>query len=193
MAEKAPQMEQLSQMAQQMKQAAEGMKKGDNKQAADAMAKLSEKLGGLQQEMDEMEMLDSAMEDIAECKSAMACKECEGEGCKACQGDGDKFGDKWMRQDMAQGGGRGAGARPERKNDTSMYDSQVKQNVGRGSSVVTGAAPGPNRKGQVQEEIKGEFTSAEQQTAEALSDQRLPHDYRDHAKKYFDALRESQK
>ena len=58
--------------------------------------------------------------------------------------------------------------------------------------MVTGTADGPNRKGQVQEEIKSQFSNAQQQTAEALSGQRLPHDYRDHAKKYFDTLREGQ-
>ena len=94
---------------------------------------------------------------------------------------------------MAKGGGTGAGARPESKNDTDFYDSQVKQNVTKGGAVIKGVADGPNRKGRVEEEIKGQFSNAQQQTAEALSDQRLPHDYRDHAKKYFDALREGQR
>ena len=56
---------------------------------------------------------------------------------------------------FAKGGGRGAGEREEKKSDTEFFDSQVKQNVGKGASVVTGLAGGPNRKGQAQEEIKG--------------------------------------
>jgi tetratricopeptide (TPR) repeat protein len=190
LAEKTPQMERLDKMAQQMKQAAESMNKGDSKQAADSLAQLSEQLEGMQKEMDEMAMLDSALEEMADCKNAMTCKECEGEGCAACQGQGEKLSNKWSRGEMAKGGGRGAGDRPESKTETSLYDSQVKQNVGKGASVIAGTADGANRKGQVQAEIKGQFSNAEQQTAEALSDQHLPHDYRDHAKKYFDALRE---
>ncbi len=194
LAEKTPQMERLNKMAQQLKQAAEGTKQGNSKQAADALARLSDQLAGMQQELQEMDMLDSTLAEMADCKNAMTCKECNGEGCGACQGGGDKFSDKWSRNDQAhRGGGMGAGDRGESKNDTDLYDSQVKPNVNKGASVIAGLADGPNRKGQVQEEIKGQFSSAPQQTAEALSGQRLPHDYRDHAKKYFDALREGQK
>ncbi len=190
LAEKAPQMARLGQMAEQLKRAAGAMNKGDAKQAADALARLGEQLDGMQQQLQELELLDSALDEVADAKSAMACKECQGAGCEACQGDGNKLSDKWAVHDMAKGQGIGAGKRGETKNDTGFYDSQVKQNVGKGASVVTGQAEGPNRKGQVQEQIKGQFSDAEQQTAEALSGQRLPHDYRDHAKKYFDALRE---
>jgi hypothetical protein len=193
LAAQMPQVDKLNQMAQQLSRAGESMKRGDAKQAADALAQLSEQLEGMQQEMQELEMLDGALDQVADCKNAMACKECNGEGCAACQGEGNKLGDKWSRTDMARGGGIGAGKRPESKNDTSFYDSQVKQNVGKGASIVTGQAEGPNRKGQVQEQIKLDLSAAEQQTAEALSGQRLPRDYRDHAKKYFDSLREGQR
>ena len=179
-------MDQLKKMQNQMKQAADAMKKGDAKAAADAMAQLSEQLDGMQKDLEEMAMLDSTLEEMADAKNAMACQECGGEGCAACQGKGGKLSDKWKRADMGQGEGRASGRRPENKNDTDLYDSQVKQNVRKGASVFAGTADGPNRKGQVQEVIKGEFSNAEQQTAEALSEQRLPHDYRDHAKKYFD-------
>jgi hypothetical protein len=193
LAQKAPQMDKLGQMAQQLKQAAEATKQGNAKQASEALSKLSDQLSGMQQELAEMETLDSALAEMSDCKNAMSCKECDGEGCKACQGNGEKFSDQWMRSDFGRGGGVGAGARPETKNDTEMYDSQVKPNVGKGASVVAGQADGPNRKGKVQDEIKGQFTTSSQETAEALSGQRLPHDYRDHAKKYFDALREGQR
>lgn len=193
LAAQMPQTDKLDQMAQKLRQAAESMKRGDAQQAADALAQLSEQLEGMQLELQELEMLDGALDQVADCKNAMACKECNGEGCAACQGEGNKLQDKWARKDWARGGGRGAGKRDEAKTDTSFYDSQVKQNVGKGASVVTGQAEGPNRKGQVQEQIKLDLSNAEQQTAEALSGQRLPRDYRDHAKKYFDTLREGQR
>jgi hypothetical protein len=45
----------------------------------------------------------------------------------------------------------------------------------------------------VQQEIKAEFESARSEQADPLTGQRLPHEYRDHAKKYFDSLRQGQK
>ncbi len=193
LAEKAPQMDKLGQMAQQMKQAAEAMKNGDPKQAAAALSELSNNLESMQKEMQELETLESTLDELADAKNAMACKECNGEGCEACQGEGNRFGKKWGRSKNAKGGGIGAGEREESKTATGFYDTKVKQNVGKGASVVTGLADGPNRKGQVQEAIKSDFSNSEQQTAEALTDQRLPHDYREHAKKYFDTLRDGQK
>ena len=65
--------------------------------------------------------------------------------------------------------------------------------MGRGAAAVTGQVGGANRKGQVEEEIKGQFTSARNESEDPLTGQRLPHDYREHAKKYFDAFREGQK
>ena len=167
LAEKKPQMDQLAKMAQQCKQAAQSMKDGDAKQAADALLKMSEQLAGMQKDLDEMEMMDSALEEMADAKNAMACKECNGEGCAACQGKDGKLDDKWSRKDFGTGEGRASGRRPESKNDTDLYDSQVKQNVRKGGSVFAGTAGGPNRKGEVQAEIRGQFTGAEQQTAEA--------------------------
>ena len=169
------------------------MSKGDCKSAADALGKLSEELAGMQSESQELEMLDDALAEFSDAKNSMACSECDGEGCEACQGEGGKQGNKFGRGDMARGRGIGAGDRDEQRTDTKLYDSRVNQNVRKGQVIVTGEADGPNRKGQVQEAIKSQFSNAEQQTAEALTGQRLPHDYRDHAKGYFDSLREGQK
>ncbi|MBI3839975.1 MAG: hypothetical protein HY288_18795, partial [Planctomycetia bacterium] len=190
LAQKAPQMDKLDEMAQQLKRASQCMSQGQCDEAAKVLDQLAQNLADLEKDSEELEMLDSALDQIAEAKSAMVCKACNGEGCQECQG---KNGDQVRVSRFAKGGGRGAGQREEKKNDTEFYDSQVKQNVGKGASVVTGLAGGPNRKGQVQEEIKGQFSAAQQQTEDVLSGQRLPHDYRDHAKKYFDALREGQR
>jgi hypothetical protein len=192
LAEKSPQVEKLSRLAENLGRSSQCSNAAECKQAADALENLKGELAGMQKELDELETLDSAMDQLTQAKNSMTCKECEGEGCEACQGDMAKFSNRWRESKMARGGGIGAGERAERKNDTGFIDSQVKQNVGKGASVITGTADGPNRKGQVREEIKSEFSGAEQKAAEALSGQRLPHDYRDHAKKYFDSLREGQ-
>ena len=62
--------------------------------------------------------------------------------------------------------------------------------VGRGSGVMTGLSPGPNSKGRVGEEIKLQWQELHGDAADPLTDQQLPRGYRDHAKKYFDTLRE---
>lgn len=191
---KSSQSERMSQLAQQLKSAAENLNKGDAQQAADALNNLSEQLASMQSESEELEMLDDALAEFADAKNSMACKQCEGEGCEACQGGGmgNKLSNRFSNSKNARGQGQGAGDRDERRNNTSVFDTQVKQNVRKGAMEVIGTADGPNRKGQVQEEIKSQFSSTEQQSAEALSGQQLPHNYRDHAKKYFDTLREGQ-
>jgi len=193
LAQKGPQMDKARDMAAQMQAAARNLANGQAAEASQALGKLSEDLAGMSKDLEEMAMLEGALEEVGDCKNAMACKECEGEGCAACQGNGQKISDKWMRSDFAKGGGVGAGKRDKAETDAGFVDSQVKQNVGKGAMVFKGEADGPNKKGQVQESIKSEFTGAAQESAEALSDQRLPHDYRDHAKGYFEALRKGQK
>jgi hypothetical protein len=193
LAQQKPQLDKLDQMAQQLKQASKSMREGDAKQAAAALEKLSNEMAGMEKEMQELATLETTLDELADCKNAMACKECDGEGCKACEGEGNRMTNRWSRSKNAKGGGIGAGEREESKTRTNFYDSQVKQNVGKGASVVTGLADGPNRKGQVQEAIRGDYSSAEQAATEALSDQKLPHDYREHAKAYFDTLREGQR
>ena len=48
---------------------------------------MAQQLAQMQQEMDEMEMLDAAMDQLDMAKDAMACENCVGEGCEACQGN----------------------------------------------------------------------------------------------------------
>ncbi|MEX0978452.1 MAG: hypothetical protein WDZ48_06355, partial [Pirellulales bacterium] len=166
-------------------------------QAAAALAELGQAMEGLQEDMQEMEMLEGALDQVAQCKKSMACKQCNGQGCKACQGgdwhqhDGP-LNDPFARRDAGQGigVGLGPGLGAETDPDGRFYDSSVKQQPGKGAAKVVGEADGPNRKGRVQEEIQTEFSEARQNAADALGEQRLPREYRDHAQTYFDALRE---
>jgi hypothetical protein len=187
---RAPQMDKFGQMAQQFKAASKCISQGQCERASKALDQLSENLSDLENDSEELEMLDGALDQIADAKSAMACKACNGEGCRECQG---KDGNPLRVNRFGKGFGRGAGQTEEKLKDTGFYDSQVKQTVGKGPLVVTGLADGPNRKGRAQEEIKGQFSRAQQYAEDVLFGQRLPHDYRDHAKAYFDALREGQR
>jgi hypothetical protein len=197
MAAQQAQMEMAAQMQAALQEAAACMNQGNCDQAAAALAGLGDKLAGLEQELQEMELLDEALDQVADAKKAMACKACGGAGCDACQG-GD-----WHKHDgpldpnhRQRGGGPGIGVGlgPGLGDDSNpkgrFYDSAVKQQPGKGTAKVIGPADGPNRKGLVQQEIQSEFAGAEQDAADALGEQRLPRDYRDHAQKYFDALRE---
>ena len=191
------QMDRLGQMQWQLKEAAQCMGEGDCDKAAAALAQLGADLAGIGEDLQEMEMLDGALEQFAECKRAMACKACNGLGCDACQGaNWEKHGGVLDHRFRQRGGGKGIGVGlgpglgPETDPGGKFYDSAVKQQQGKGAAIVVGEADGPNRKGRVQEEIQTEFREAPQNAADALSEQRLPRGYRDHAQKYFDALRE---
>ncbi|MEX0865994.1 MAG: hypothetical protein WD030_01465, partial [Pirellulales bacterium] len=71
-----------------------------------------------------------------------------------------------------------------------LYDSKVDLKVGRGDAIITGEADGPNIKGRVNEAIQTEFRQAGQSQADPLTGQRLPKAQQDHAREYFDKLRE---
>ncbi len=179
--------EQMSSLAKKLCKAGECMRQGDAKAACQALDAVSEELQAAQQSSEELAMLDEAMEQIGAAKASMNCKECRGAGCKACQGDPHGLPGRGL------GKGRGAGVRPEDKTETGLYDSKVAQNVRRGAAIIAGEAEGPNRKGEVQESIKEQFESARHEAADPLTSQRLPRDYREHAKKYFESLREGAK
>jgi hypothetical protein len=102
--------------------------------------------------------------------------------------------DKMGKGGNGLGAGKGGfGARPEEENATKGYDSQVRQNPGKGKQVFAGEADGPNQKGQVLEEIRSEFSAAASDSLDPLTNQRLPRNRREHAQQYFDSFREGRK
>jgi hypothetical protein len=178
-----PQMAQMKDMASKMGQCSESMKAGDMQAAQKALAQMAGQLGEMQQEMAEMQMMSAALDELSDCKNAMACSNCNGEGCELCRGhSGNSFSD--------HGKANGAeGERPENVHNTKMYDDKVKQNVGKGSAAITGLVDGPNSKGQVVEEIKSQVEAAKHEEADPLTGQRLPRSQRDHVQQYFDSFR----
>ncbi|HUY87753.1 MAG TPA: hypothetical protein VMV10_03370 [Pirellulales bacterium] len=189
LAQKAPQMEQLQKMADKLGQCSKCMKNGDQAGAKAAMDAMKAELADLQQQADEVAMLDEAMSELEMAKDSMGCKECGGMGCRACQGGNNPMG----RPGMGLGRGRGQGPRPEEKTNTGFYDTKANLKRGKGAAVVIGSVDGPNMKGQVQQEIQTEFEAARAADEDPLTDQQLPRSYREHAKKYFDGLREGKK
>jgi hypothetical protein len=179
----------LAEIAENLQDASRQAAAGNTRQAAEALERVSAEISATERELTELETLDMAQSELAQCKNAMACGACQGKGCALCQG-----GDHELPLARSQGGppgkAPGRGDIDERQAKAGYYDSRAPQQVRRGASVVSGTADGPNRKGDVLEQIRGEYQQAAQRPAEALSQQRLPRDYRDHARGYFDALRE---
>jgi hypothetical protein len=178
----------MRQMADKLAKAANAAKNDQGQEAADQLKQVGDQLGQMKEQLEEGEMLDAAMDQIADAKKQMC--ECEGQG----NGDQGKPGDgqgKKQGQGMGDGLGKGQGKgfRPEQTGDTSSYDTQVRQKVGKGSALVTGFVDGPNAKGKVEAQIKTEWESAKGDQSDPIADQPLPRNYRDHAKRYFDSLR----
>lgn len=176
--QQGPQMNKLGEMADQMAKCAQCMRDGQLQDAADALGKLQAGVKDLQQQLDEMEMLDDAMQQIAQAKDQMNCQECGGMGCKACMGEDDKPG-------FGLGEGRGQGDRPENENKTSTYESHVKQELGPGAADVVDLVDGPTIKGQHADEIKQQFDTQERAVTDPPSGRRLPKAYQRQAREYF--------
>ncbi len=179
-----PQMNQLKDLANKFGQCAQSMKQGDTGQAQAALNQMAAELAQMQQEAAEMQMLDGALSEIDEAKSAMS-------GSGNCPG-GNELGQQKNAGISFSDHGKAEGAegpRPEKAHDTKLYDTKVKQDVGKGSFVVNGLVQGPNAKGQVMEEIKGQVEAAKRESEDPLTGQRLPRQQRDHVQQYFDAFR----
>lgn len=183
------QMDQLQKMAEKLGQCSQCMKQGDKAGAQQAMEAMKSQLADLADQAEELAMLDDALSELDMAKDSMNCKECQGEGCAACQGRNNRVG----RMGMGLGRGRGTGPRPEEKTNTGFFDTKAKTKTGKGSAVVVGSVEGPNIKGRVDQQIQTEFDAAEAADEDPLTDQQLPRAYREHAKTYFDALREGKK
>lgn len=186
LSKQTPQMEQLERMAQKLGQCAQCAKSGDSKGAAQALSQLESQLDDLKQQLAEAELLDEALEQLADAKESLVCKQCNGQGCEACRGRfSDRFGDRLGR-------GRGQGDRPEEETATGFYDTKVKQQTGRGAATVVGQVDGPNVQGRVEQEIQTQFQAVRGRASDPLADTKLPRGYREHARKYFDTLREGE-
>ncbi len=189
LAQQASQMDQLKRMADKLGECSKCMKQGDKAGAKQAMDAMKTELADLQQQAEEMAMLEEALSELDMTKDSMNCKECDGVGCQACRGSGNRAG----RPGMGLGRGRGTGPRPEEKTNSGFYDTKAKTKTGKGGAVVVGSVEGPNIKGQVDQQIQTEFEAAQAADEDPLTDQQLPRAYREHAKKYFDGLREGKK
>jgi len=178
--QKAADMDRLEQLAQKFGQCSKSLKAGQTGDAGQMLAELEKDLKEIQEQVDEFEMLEDAKNELAKARNQIACEGCRGSGCELCQGE---------PQD-GLGRGRGYGFRPEEKDDTEFFDTRAAVKTGRGAASIVGEVDGPNVKGDYQQELNQQFQAARQQTTDPLTNQRIPRKQRQHAKEYFDRLRE---
>ncbi|HVU87710.1 MAG TPA: hypothetical protein VHD36_10345 [Pirellulales bacterium] len=187
--QRAPQMEKLSQLATKMGQCASCMKQGDKESAAAALAEMQAELSELAKGEAEGALLDDALDELADAKAGLSDAEAENEG-NPFGGGGRQ---RRERRGLEPGRGHLDADGPEGEIEGGLYDTKVRQKVGRGSVNVTGQLGGPNAKGRVEQEIQAQFQAARSSGADPLADTHMPRGYREHARTYFDVLREGDK
>jgi len=178
-----PDLDQLDQFANKLGQCSKCLNQGQLQEAADTLGELQNELDGLQEQLQEMDLINEAIDQMAQGRNQMNCPHCNGAGCCVCQGD--ELGDG-----RGRGRGRGKGARPEAAGDVKYYDTKAAVKTGKGAASVVGEVDGPNRRDDVRHEIQEQFDSARREAADPLTDQHMPRKHRQHAREYFDQLRE---
>ncbi|WP_152051108.1 hypothetical protein [Tautonia marina] len=189
--DQAEDLQKLQQLAQQLGQAQQQLAEGDLQQAANALGMSQEQLQQMASDLAELEMLDSAMADLEMAKDGMT----GGDGLNQMgdrlsgmnafgQGMGNNPGD-------GLGRGRGQGDRPIAADNTSTFNTQVKQQLGQGKAVQEGFGP-PNAQtiGEsiIEAQAVTEANTAAQ--AEALSNQKVPRHIEQHVQSYINSFRD---
>lgn len=190
--QQAQNLQQLQKLAAKLDQAQLSMNQGDMKQAAEALGMSEQQLAEMAKNLQELEALDSALAELSECKNGM----CNGNGDGPNQlGDGFGFSERFSnrRGGRGMGRGRGDGDRPEAPDKTAEYTSQVKQQLGKGKAFADGTAPSNTPiKGQSVLDIQNEIAAGTGNAADALSNQKVPHNIEKHIRGYFDQINKGQ-
>jgi hypothetical protein len=175
------QMSQMDQLAQKMGECSECMKQGDSAGASEQLSDMMQDMQNLQEQMDELETLNEALDEL------MASKDMMGDGMDSLSGMGQ--GGMGSGQGEGNGNGlgegQGQGARPEERGDTGSYASKVASQIQKGQAVIAGKVDGPNVAGAAYETVKESVLRDAVRNSDALTDQKLPRDQRDHAREYF--------
>jgi endonuclease IV len=73
-------MSRLQKMANSMNQCSQSLQQGNSSQASDMLGQMAGELNALQNQLDELETLEGAMDEIAQAKASMNCEHCGGGG-----------------------------------------------------------------------------------------------------------------
>ena len=146
------------------------------KEAAESLEEMAEQLEQMQQELEEMENLEDLEQIAQQCQQG-----CNGE----CEGDGPP---QW--KDFGNGKGPGGGKRDKAEGEYGTFKSRVKGKLQRGQTVITGTADGNNISGRSVSEARALIQAEMSKDADPLENQQLPKSQREHARQYFEALRD---
>ena len=184
-------LKQLEQLAGNLGKAQEALKKGDTKQAAEALGMTQQQLAQMAKQLEEMQALDSAMADVQNAKNGM-----NEDGMNQLGQMMDGMGDMpdMFRKGSGPGGrGRGQGDRPEAPDETATYSTKVQQQIRKGKAVFQGfTQPTKTIKGHSVIDIQGEMEAATASAADALSNQKIPKNVEKHVRAYYDQTQQGQ-
>ncbi len=186
--DQAEDLQKLQQLAEQLAQAQQQLNQGDLQQAAEALGMSQDQLEQMAADLAELEMLDSTMADLQMAKNGMT----GGDGLNQLGdrlGGMNGFGQRFSNNNNASGRGRGAGDREIAEDDTSTFNTRVRQQLGRGRAVQEGfGRPGAQTIGQSLIESEAAVQANAEAATEALSNQRVPRHIEEHVRGYIDTF-----
>ena len=190
--QQAKSMQALQKLADKLGEAQQQMAQGDQKQASQSLQQAAEQIGEMAGDMEQLESLDGAMAELQDLKNALGS---EGMNQLGRQLDGMQSMGVGNRPGQGQGlgRGRGEGDRPEAPDDTSAYDSKVRQQITKGKAILGGFAdPSKQVRGESILEVQGNVEAAAAAASEALTEQKIPNALKKHVQSYFDQVRKGE-
>lgn len=179
----------MQEMAQALSQAQQAMQNGDMQSAEEALEQIASQLQQMNQSDQQLQDLDQLMQSLSDSKSQMACSQCNGMGCSSCSsGPSGSMMSQIPGQGMGEG--QGKGDRPEAETETDFFDSRVRDQMKIGETVYGGKIGGENRKGTTMVDVQNAVLSSLAEEPEPLDDTPLPKNQRDHARDYFNSIRD---
>ena len=210
-------MPEMTELARNLKHAAEAFGQSEPRDLEKALKELEmteEQLADLERLMEEMELIELAMKEIDLAKDALAgkaifskdcpscgqklCRNCGTDDCKCCaEQELTKCKFAMGRGGLAsgrgkgsgRGRGRGRGLRPRGAADGTQFEkSKVKGQLGKGPILGAFTVKGLPPKGNTNVEYSDVVTRYKEAAEEALDKERIPANYRDLVRNYFESI-----
>jgi uncharacterized phage infection (PIP) family protein YhgE len=182
------QMKDLQKLADALSQCQNCMKSGDSQSAQEALANLAAELSEMSSQSSELQELDQLLDSLSQSKSQMKCSQCQGMGCSACRNGGKPLASDEPGRGLGEG--RGEGERPEEETDADFFESRVREQMKQGETRYGGRVGGANRKGTTSADVQEAVLASLTEEPEPLENQALPRAQREHAREYFNKVRE---
>jgi hypothetical protein len=179
--------EDLDKAAEELKKAEDALKEGKEEEAAEHMEKAGEKMEKVDGSEERKQMVQN-VQRIRQIKKTMS----QGMAKQGQSQNGQPNGQNNGQKNGAGGVGRGAGDRPEAKDDnTGSEDVKVESEFDKkGQKNVVGYAPNTHKRftKKPSSEMVGEIKQATQEAPEAIERLRIPKAASDMTKGYFEKL-----